>query len=734
MTSRLHRAALAYAKLGFAVFPLVDGGKKPRIPQSNPDARDGGLHLATKDAEQIDRWWSQWPSANIGIATGAVSGIYVLDVDVSPRDGEVSLSALIAEHGELPETPTQITGVHDGRRGRQYVFQHVEGLRNTAGRLGPGLDTRGDGGYIVAAPSLHPSGVVYEWLVKPSAVSPAPLPDWLVTLLRPKISERAAVVERPRFDDVPEAFVRKALDGEYDRVAKAGPGTRNQALNTAAFNLGQLVGANVLPQSQAEAALRAGADANGYLAEEGGAHVESVIRSGLAAGIAKPREIERRASKPRSAPARATPQLRVVSQEEPEPTPRAEEEHWRDGLVLNTEGGIKRQSLANAITILRSHPETAGLFVRDDFQCIVATTRRPPWAVNGYVPGRLTDADIVGAAAWLEKVGVSVSVQSARHAIEYIAGERHVHPVRDYFRSLTWDGIERLDMWLADFLGAADTAFTRAAGAKWMIGAVARIMQPGAKVDTMLILEGPQGIKKSSALAVLAQMNGASYFTDEVAALGSKDAAMQLQGNVIVEMAELDALGRADVKSIKAFLTRQTDKVRLPYAQTVSHLPRQCVFAGTLNPDGTGWQKDTTGGRRFWPIPCTTIDLQGLSLARDQLWAEAVARHAEGEPHWLTDDVVLAEAAAAQADREETDPLLPLVTEYLSDKTRCTTTDIILKAWEFPRAQANRAAEMRAANCLRKAGWQKKKARVGGRLTWVYYDPAALHEWSAQDD
>jgi putative DNA primase/helicase len=188
--------ALAYAARGWAIFPvhsLTNGvctcgrdecesaGKHPRTKT--------GLKEATTDAEQIREWWSRWPGANVGLATGAVSGLLVLDVDVD-SGGEESATTLEAEHRHLPATVTALTG----GGGRHLLFRHPgEEVRNSAGRLGPGLDTRGDGGYVVAPPSLHASGRRYLWQAgkSPDEVALAETPVWLLRLLEPSPIERS---------------------------------------------------------------------------------------------------------------------------------------------------------------------------------------------------------------------------------------------------------------------------------------------------------------------------------------------------------------------------------------------------------------------------------------------------------------------------------------------------------------------------------------------------------------
>jgi predicted P-loop ATPase len=180
---------------------------------------------------------------------------------------------------------------------------------------------------------------------------------------------------------------------------------------------------------------------------------------------------------------------------------------------------------------------------------------------------------------WLHQQGIFVSVETTGQAIEAVAPDRSFHPVRKYLRDLQWDGKARLQSWLADFLGVDPSPYAAAVGSRWMISAVARVFVPGCKADCCLILEGEQGIRKSTALRVLAQ----PWFTDEIADLGSKDAALQTRGVWVIEIAELDSLARSDVGRIKAFMSRGSDRFRPPYGKRPIDSPRQCVFAGSVN-------------------------------------------------------------------------------------------------------------------------------------------------------
>ena len=341
---------------------------------------------------------------------------------------------------------------------------------------------------------------------------------------------------------------------------------------------------------------------------------------------------------------------------------------WAGRLRLDLSGTPERNE-ANVITALTSDEAFAGAFVFDEFRQEIMVARQLPWSdAAEKLPRPWRDADDVRAAEWLQRRELNVTPLVVGRSVIAVAREVTVHPVRDYLNALVWDGTPRLEDWTCRYLGAADSAVAKSVGALWMISAVARIFSPGAKADHMLILEGPQGGRKSTALKILV---GEDWFTDELPDVGSKDAAMHMQGVWIIEIAELDAIGRAEVSRIKAFLTRTTDRYRPPYGRYTVEVPRQCVFAGTVNPDT--YLRDETGNRRFWPVRCGTIDIPALVRDRDQLWAEAVARFRAGAIWWLDTPELLAEAAAEQEKRYQADAWDDLIERWITHETRTVT-------------------------------------------------------------
>jgi predicted P-loop ATPase len=388
---------------------------------------------------------------------------------------------------------------------------------------------------------------------------------------------------------------------------------------------------------------------------------------------------------------------------------------WQDELIRSKVSNDKNETsilpvLANAITALRLAPEWQGVIAYDEFRCNVVAVKPVPWGAlprNGW-----TDQEDRLTAEWLQRNRTFVSVEIAAQAVQTVAAQRRVHPVRDYLDALKWDGTPRLDRWLSTYLGVEESNYSYAVGARWMLSAVARISRPGAKADCCLILEGPQGIKKSTALRTLA----GEYFTDELADLGSKDAALQIRGVWIVEISELDSLVRSEIASIKAFMSRSADRFRPPFGRRVVECPRQCVFAGTVN--HTEYLRDETGARRFWPVLCGSIDVEALARDREQLWAEAKHRYSSGEKWWLDTSALVEIAAEEQSARYQGDPWEEIIGPWLEVRSSASVSEVLEKCVNKSQAQWTQADKNRVGRCLRTLGWERYRERERERLEW----------------
>jgi predicted P-loop ATPase len=388
---------------------------------------------------------------------------------------------------------------------------------------------------------------------------------------------------------------------------------------------------------------------------------------------------------------------------------------WQDELLRSKVSSGKNENsvlpvLANAITALRLAPEWQGLLAYDEFRLNVVATKPTPW--GAFPKTGWTDQEDRLTAEWLQRQRIFVSVEVASQAVQTVAAQRRVHPVRDYLGRLKWDGAPRLDRWLSTYFGVEESNYSHAVGARWMLSAVARIYQPGAKADCCLILEGPQGIKKSTALRTLAD----EYFTDELADLGSKDAALQIRGVWIVEISELDSLVRSEIASIKAFMSRSADRFRPPFGRRVVECARQCVFAGTVN--HTEYLRDETGARRFWPVLCGSIDVEPLARDREQLWAEAKHPYSSGEKWWLDTSALVEIAAEEQSARYQGDPWEEIIGPWLEFHSSTFISEVLEKCVNKPQAQWTQADKNRVGRCLRTLCWERYREREHERLEW----------------
>lgn len=305
--------ALHYAAGGWHVFPL-----RPR--QKTPLTEHGCLD-ATRDKAQITEWWQRWPTANVGIATGANSGLLVVDID--GEEGELALAELVAAHGPLPLVPEVRTG-----RGRHLYFAFDERVKNSAKRLAK-IDTRSTGGYVVAPPSIHPSGDVYEWArdASPRLRQVQPAPEWLLEQFmarKPSPSPAAGralppVPAREAGEGRYRAWVLNAVEKESAELAHEREGARGSALNRSAYKLGGYLATSLVTEGEIERALLDASTANGLVAKDGFDSVISTIRRGLEAGRKSPRDIPRLEDRPDSRIAHPAPPGRNARPHRTEP-------------------------------------------------------------------------------------------------------------------------------------------------------------------------------------------------------------------------------------------------------------------------------------------------------------------------------------------------------------------------------------------------------------------------------
>lgn len=336
-----------------------------------------------------------------------------------------------------------------------------------------------------------------------------------------------------------------------------------------------------------------------------------------------------------------------------------ENKNWQALLELDKHGKVK-STLANITNIVRYDPNLKNI-VYNELKFSIDVIGKLPWkqAKLGW-----SDADYACAKIYFEKVyGIWSPSKFKDGLLGLVWSERTYHPIKEYFSKLTWDGKKRIDTLLIDYLGAKDSEFVRAVTRKTLCAAVARIYKPGIKFDNILVLNGPQGIGKSTLFSIL----GKEWYSDSLSITDMKDktAAEKLQGYWILELGELAGMKKVEVETIKSFVTRTDDKFRQAYGITVENHPRSNIIVGTTNAE-SGFLRDITGNRRFWPV-----NVSGVSMYKpwelkevDQIWAEAIAAYKEGEELFLKGEVA-AMAYDAQKQAMECDAREGIILEYL---------------------------------------------------------------------
>jgi predicted P-loop ATPase len=418
---------------------------------------------------------------------------------------------------------------------------------------------------------------------------------------------------------------------------------------------------------------------------------------------------------------------------------------WKSRLAKKRNGepyGDER----NVIMALEEAPDLFGMLQYDAFADQIRVCRQPPWVKGSVWKNRAwLDGDRIELQAWLQTEGLPVNKSAVvQDSVIATAQRSQFHPVREYLEGIRakWDGEYRIKRWLVTYLGGTDDVrYLEEIGPKFLIGAVARAMDPGCQMDTMLVLEGAQGLGKSSAVRAL--FNG--WTSDVAHDMGNKDAAILIQGIWGAELSELTALAKSQIEACKAFISRRTDRYRPPYGRNAIDRPRQTVFIATTNE--CEYLQDATGGRRFWPVDCEKIDVDALARDRDQLWAEAVTRYLRGEK-WHLDRPAEALAYREQNHRRRVTPMEMDVLQYADrmitqGTTRLDMKSVLRDALGIDTTQTGPTSgpmAKEASRILTSNGWIRFKPTGYGKNRTVWYeyksdrDPMNLIQTPSQAD
>lgn len=648
-------AAIEYASRGIAVFPLKPKNKVPLTAH--------GVHEATTNFDQIKKWWSKHPSANIGIACGQVSGgLLVIDVDRKANgvDGLDSLNEWERENGELPETVRSITG-----SGGYHIIYKTQGKESNRVNLLDGVDIRSDGGYIVAPPSIHNNGKRYEWEYDPEEYEIAIADDTVKKLLSTGKKEKAA---------------------DFTMPDKIGEGKRNDTI----FRLACSLQAKNLPD---EAILASCLATNSKMCNPPlkDNEVEKIVESAL-------KHDKGSSLKPTAA-----------------------EDFGIDLLEVVMKGGATkvRQCAENVRRVLSKDPTIADKIHDNTFAHNTMYFGQLPWRKQGDTMGEWSDSDDANLISYLD---VKYDLRNERdyaNGFRIVAAANAYNPLTGYLDALEWDGVPRIENLLTDYLGAEKNEYNTAVMHTFLQGAVQRAYKPGCKFDLMPVLIGDQGDGKSTFFKYLACND--EWFNDNFNFKGtdSKTTVEHMTGKWILEMAEMETMKKDAVTSdaMKAFVTSQSDRYRTPFNRRPEDRKRQCVFCGTSN--DKNFLKDRTGNRRYLPVDCNkknaTKDIFDEKTARpdfQQAIAEAVhyyKLHPNEEP--VMPKHLADTAIEMQLEHLEEDSWVSLIDEYLNstNRTRVNALCIWVEAFDKPKADLRRSEIGRILTIMRNDihGWRE---------------------------
>lgn len=696
---------MRYLEWGWHIFPLhgvVDGlctcgdktcgraGKHPRTQNGHKDA--------TSDRVKLTDWVSKYSHCNWAVSLEA-SGLVVIDVD--PRNnGDEGFAELVREVGKIPETLTNLTG----GGGQHYFFTMPPGASRPKNYVPKqGVDVKASG-YMVLPPSTHVVGT-YRW-DSGQAEKPVVAPQWLVLRKQSKANktyEDSGIM--PAEGVLGAAFLMAGLI-----VADAGPGKaivlcpwRDEHTSDTDGKSSTVVFAPSAGQkfgwfhcSHSHCIQRF----NGLTPQQ---RLQRVLEVLPPDAVAKARA---------NVPGADTAVARLVRLP------------WEESLQWDPKAERLLPVAGNLALLLSNSEQWKGAVVYDEAKDRMIWGRNAPELTGLVSPkqGELwADGHWIHVAHWML---TNRRVEFRREIVEASVYNQALgtpfNSLHAYLNSLHWDQTERLSTWLSHYCGAPDNEYTRFVGRAWMISAIARAFEPGCQADHMLVLEGGQGIGKTSVFRIL----GGEWYLGRLANLRDKDALLGLSGNWIVEFQELEALRGTEINLLKAFLTERLDKFRMPYGRAFVDRPRRCVFAGTTN--DSDYLEDPTGARRFWPTSLPYVRLEELARDRDQLWAEAFFLYHQGELWYPEHKVITPDLKSAiareQEYRQSVDPWEPMIEGYLSHQfaihgtmARVTTVELLGTLQVSPDKMTRRDS-LRAGKIVRRLGWHYTTSRDGGKL------------------
>lgn len=377
--------------------------------------------------------------------------------------------------------------------------------------------------------------------------------------------------------------------------------------------------------------------------------------------------------------------------------------------------------LANVVDILENDKHWKDVIAYDEFAQRVVKLKKPPYWNGKGEAGEWDSVDDANTAMWITKIyKFAPSAALISEAVEAMSHTNIINPPRDWLESLVWDGNKRLKTWMQDYLGVAQTKYTELISYWYLMGIVKRVYEPGAKFDYCLVLEGDQGLKKSSLFAAL----GGDWYGDTDLDLNNKDSMSAIRGKMVYELSELGALAKSEATKQKSFLARQIDEFRAAYGKREIRAKRTVVFGGTTNE--WEWNKDPTGGRRWWPVKVTQeVDTDGVIAARDQLFAEAVALVKSGKRYWPTQEEQKQLFDPVQLASTKQESFVDLLEEHLdlymgAEFTLAWAANEWLK---LDAAKLTRDIETRIGSALRQLGCTRKEVRRSTVSRYWYVPP-----------